>query len=219
MDDKKDSTRHFEMEVEVQNDDLEFPEASTSNDVEGTTDDSQHFQRDSPISSEDLLKETFSNLSLNSNKESKSYKEEMLKIPVSTKKMRSKLMLPNALSGKAESIYNLCRSIKNPVTGLVTKIGAKRVQSQVRAGCKQDNRPTSTFAHAKPEITNRIVGDSNPKKLFQLRNDIKTKPYTPRNPITGDGIQMVGTCPSKKQTSFSGIRVTQPSGGRSSNIF
>lgn len=219
MDDKKDSKRHFEMEVEVQNDDLEFPEASTFYDVEGTTHDSQHIRGDSPISTEDLLKETFSNLSLNGSNESDSYKEEMLKIPASTNKKRSKLMLPNTISGKGESIYNLCRSFKNPVTGLVTKIGAKRVQSQVSAGCKQNDRPTSAFTHARPEITNRTVGDGSLKKPFQLRNDIKPKPYTPRNPITGDGIQMVKTCPSKKQRSFSGIRVTQPSGGRSSNIF
>lgn len=217
MDEKMDSKRHFQMDF--QDDDLEFPEVNTSYDVEGTTHNSQHFRQGSPISTEDFLKESFSDLSLDNCKESNSCKEGMLEISVSTKKKKSKLMLPNTLSGKGESIYNLCRSFKNPVTGLVTKIGAKRVQSQVCAGCKQDDRPTSAFTHAKPEITNPSVGDGNPKKSFQLRDDIKPKPYTPRNPITGDGIQMVMTCPSKKQRSFSGIRVTQPSGGRSSNIF
>lgn len=219
MDDKGNNKRHLQMGVEFQNDDLELSKASTSNYVEEKSQDSEHFRQGSPIFAEDMLKDTFSNLSLNIHKESDSCKEELPEIPASTKKKISKLMLPNTPSGNGESIYNLRKSFKNPVTGIVTKIGADQALSQGRSVCKQDNASTSAFTTAKREVTSHIVGDGSRKKLFELRKNINPKQYTPRNPITGDGIEMIVNCPSKKPRILSGTRATQPSGGKSSNIF
>ena len=213
MNEKSEIKRQFEMEFELHNDNNEF--SLTSNSSEGI--------RRSQVKNYSTLTDTFSNLNLNIPKELGTCSNDLItkkfQASASEEKIRPKPVYCSLSSENVESIYNLKRAFKNPITGEVTKIGAERVLLQPSSGYKPDDRATGVHSIVR-KIKTDASEDKYCKKRFELSKNVKPSPYVNRNPLTGDGIGQTINWISKSSSSMrSGTRVSQPPGGRSSNIF
>lgn len=216
MSNKANSKINLVMENAMPNEELEHTKTNSNQDTEETNVNLYSIPP-SPTCTETSLS-NFSNLSISIPEELSDLKNKKIKAKSegSNKSFHYKFKALDTLSEKAESIYNLRKSVRNPITGEVTKISAAPPQS---------NTVSKTDNIAGVASNSKENGALKTDKVGVLRCNIKlldiVRPQLEiyRNPITGEGIDSTYFPTNVKNYKRSGIRINQPPGGMSNGIF
>lgn len=197
-------------------DELEYAKTDINQDTDETS-LKQYSIPPSPTCTENALS-NFSNLSINIPEELSDLKNKKIKAKSegSNSFFHHKYKALDTLTEKAESIYNLRKSVRNPITGEVRKIYAAPPQS---------NTVFKTDNIVGVGSNNNENGELKTDKFGTLRRNVKlldnVRPQLEiyRNPITGEGIDPTYFPTNVKNYKRSGIRINQLPGAMSKGIF
>lgn len=216
---KANSEINLVMENVMPNEELEFKKTSITHDTEATNLELYTIPPSSTCTENSLS--NFSNLNISIPEELSNLKTKKIKAnsEESNRSFDCKFEALDTLSEKAESIYCLRKSVRNPITGEVTKISAAPLQSNTIPKTDDSTGVASNYKEnvaLKTLKTNKVGA---PRFNIKFCDNVRSRLEIRRNIITGEGIDLTYFPSNVKNYKRSGTRIVQPPGGISKGLF